>query len=294
MNQAICGRFAPSATGELHFGSLVAAEASFLHAKSKGGRWLIRIEDIDRQRCTPQFADLILQTLASFELHSDAEVVWQSKRLDLYNDALSTLINQQEVYICSCSRRTIAKDIAQQGGLTGIYPHTCRKRNLNFHSGVGSTRLYIPQLEISFNDIIQGYYKQDLANDVGDFILRRRDGQYNYQLAVVVDDYEQGITQIIRGCDLLDNTPRQIYLQHILSFPKPDYAHLPVALNSQGQKLSKQTKAKAINIEQANILLWQALVFLGQNPPQFLYGASVNEVQQWALQNWSIDKVGSP
>ena len=252
------GRFAPSPTGPLHFGSLVAAVASFLDARAAKGRWLVRIEDLDRPRCVPGAANDILRTLERLGLTWDGAVVYQSKRHSLFGDALQRL--QGRTYCCTCSRREIADSslgIAADGA--HIYPGTCRGAGLKAGR---SLRVRTGTDEICFDDRVQGRQCQVLERDVGDFVLHRADGMYTYQLAVVVDDAAQGITDVVRGADLLDSTPRQIHLQQLLGLPRPRYLHVPAVVNAKGEKLSKQTGASAIAPTWASVR--QALDFLGQ------------------------------
>jgi glutamyl-Q tRNA(Asp) synthetase len=255
------GRFAPSPTGPLHFGSLVAAVASWLDARAAGGRWLVRIEDVDTTRSVPGAADRILRTLEAFGLAWDGEVAYQSHRGDLYEAALQRLRAQGYVYGCRCSRREIA-----DSGMTGlegaIYPGTCRRMGL---SGQGlAERMIAPSEPVGFVDRAIGAVTQDIAREIGDFVVKRRDGLFAYQLAVVVDDALQGVTDVVRGADLLWSTPRQIALQRALGFPTPRYLHFPVVTNAAGEKLSKQTGAEAVDPREAVALLRHALSFLGQ------------------------------
>lgn len=284
------GRFAPSPTGPLHFGSLLAALASYCETKTQGGKWLVRLEDLDKPREMPGAADHILQTLETFGFEWDGEVVYQSQRSSLYQDALSQIQTKSLIYNCDCSRKEIA-DSAQQGIDGLIYPGTCRKKTTV--RSPHASRVIVNHEPIAFTDAIQGNLQQNLVRDVGDFVLKRADGLYAYQLAVVVDDFEQDITHIVRGADLLDSTPRQIYLQQLLGYPTPQYAHIPVASNSAGEKLSKQTLAPAINSAQASKLLTQALNFLAQHPPEDLSEHKPSDILQWAKQHWDISKVPS-
>ncbi|HYL89416.1 MAG TPA: tRNA glutamyl-Q(34) synthetase GluQRS [Burkholderiales bacterium] len=251
------GRFAPSPTGPLHFGSLVAALASWLDARAAGGRWLVRIEDLDRPRCVPGATEEILRTLRELGLHWDGEVAYQSKRYTSYADARRRL--QEQTYWCNCSRREIADSslgLAVDGA--HIYPGTCRAAGLK----TGRSLRVRAAGEIRFHDRVQGEQRQALEHDVGDFVLHRADGMYAYQLAVVVDDAAQGITDVVRGADLLDSTPRQIYLQRLLGLPTPRYLHVPAAVNAAGEKLSKQTGA--LPVVPTWTVVRRALDFLGQ------------------------------
>lgn len=250
MSSSYIGRFAPSPSGPLHKGSLVAALASYLDAKAHDGKWLVRIEDVDEARTVPGAAEAILQCLAAFGMQWDGEVVWQSRRKALYEAAFARL--GSHAYACGCTRREIADSrvgIASDGA--AVYPGTCR---LGLASGktARAWRLRVPEHAnacISFEDRWMGTVTQNLASEVGDFVLKRADGFWAYQLAVVVDDAEQGVTEVVRGADLLDSTPRQIYLQHLLGVPTPRYLHVPVVANAQGEKLSKQTGAQALDVD---------------------------------------------
>lgn len=288
------GRFAPSPTGPLHFGSLVAAVGSYLDAKAQGGEWLLRIEDVDEPRTQPGAADHILKTLAAFGFAWDGEVVVQSRRLDHYHALLVQLQLNADVYPCACSRSEIAavtERVSVDGGL--LYPGTCRD-GLADGMAARAWRLRVPDREIRFVDRIQGANRQNLEREVGDFVLLRADGQYAYQLAVVADDAEQGVTHVMRGVDLLDSTARQIYLQQRLGFPTPVYAHLPVVVNAAGEKLSKQTRAAAVDPFHpwgGGAVLANALDFLGHPVPDELRRAPVNELWSWAISAWSIEQV---
>lgn len=282
------GRFAPSPTGPLHFGSLLAALASYLEAKTQGGLWLVRMEDLDKPREIAGAADNILKTLEAFGFKWDGNVVYQSKRSRLYQDALKQLQSQSLTYTCTCSRKEIA-DSAQHGIDGLIYPGTCRNKNMT--QTPHAIRVKVNDEAIVFDDAIQGSISQKLASQVGDFVLKRADGLFAYQLAVAVDDHEQGVTQIVRGADLLDSTPRQIYLQRLLGFNTPEYAHIPVASNSAGEKLSKQTLAPAIDAKDASIWLTKALDFLNQAPPDDLAKHSIADIFAWAMQYWDISKI---
>jgi glutamyl-Q tRNA(Asp) synthetase len=283
------GRFAPSPTGPLHFGSLIAAVASYLEAQAQQGKWLLRMEDLDKPREMPGAADAILIALEAFGFEWDGSIVYQSQRLEAYAEALFTLQNKGLVYPCACSRKEIA-DSAMHGIDGLVYPGTCRN-GLAAGKTARAWRIKVEDRTLSFNDAIQGVVSQNLSTDIGDFVLKRADGFYAYQLAVVVDDAEQGITHVLRGADLLDSTPRQIYLQQALDYPLPSYAHVPVAANSQGEKLSKQTLAQAINTEKPALELWGALDFLGQEPPAALQQADQITLWDWAKTHWSLAKV---
>ena len=257
------GRFAPSPTGPLHRGSLVAALASYLDAKAQGGRWLVRLKDIDEARAVPGAAQAILDALAACGMHPDGEVVWQSRRKALYVAAFARL--GSHVYPCGCTRREIADShigIAADGA--AVYPGTCRA-GLAPGRSPRAWRLRIDDdgACIRFDDRWLGPITQDLQREVGDFVLKRADGFWAYQLAVVVDDADQEVTHIVRGADLLDSTPRQIYLQGLLAYPTPRYLHVPVMVNEAGEKLSKQTGAQALDLGHPLAELQAAAHFLG-------------------------------
>jgi len=282
------GRFAPSPTGPLHFGSLVAAVGSYLDARSNSGEWLVRMEDVDTPRNVPGAADGILKTLEAFGFEWDGAVLWQSRRFAAYGAALEQLKAAGLAYGCACSRKEIADSAprpAVDGGLA--YPGTCRN-GLPHGRAVRAWRLRVSDAETSFVDRLQGRQAQNLERDVGDFVLRRADGLYAYQLAVAVDDEFQGISDVVRGADLIASTPRQIWLQRCLGYATPRYAHLPVATNAAGEKLSKQTRAPALRIEEAGEMLVAALDFLGQATPEGLAHAGLREIWNWAFQHWSF------
>lgn len=284
------GRFAPSPTGPLHFGSLIAAVASYCEAKSHDGKWLVRMEDLDKPREIPGAANTILQQLENFGFEWDDTVLYQSRRDEAYAAALEQLKQNKLVYPCTCTRKEIV-DSSTSLGIEGvIYPGTCLTNPLK-QSGTIAWRIKTPDLMTSFRDAIQGRISQNLQQDIGDFILKRADGVFAYQLAVVVDDAEQDITHIVRGADLLNSTPRQIFLQQMLNHPTPLYAHVPVASNAAGEKLSKQTLAQPINTENCADLLFHALQFLGQCPPESLQLETTHMVWQWAFANWQLNKV---
>ncbi|MGQ0442471.1 MAG: tRNA glutamyl-Q(34) synthetase GluQRS [Methylophilaceae bacterium] len=284
------GRFAPSPTGRLHFGSLAAAVASYLEAKSHHGKWLVRMEDLDKPREMPGAAKHILQTLERFEFEWDGEVIYQSKRYAHYEEALNQLTGQQLVYPCTCTRKEIA-DSAIHFGIEGaIYPKTCLQQPIKPSSPM-AWRIKTPASIVRFNDSIQGEISHHLSHDIGDFILRRADDLFAYQLAVTVDDAMQGITHVVRGADLLGSTPRQIYLQQMLAYQQPTYAHIPVAVNAHAEKLSKQTLAKPLDEKQTAIALYHALQFLGQNPPDELRSYSINDCWRWAFHHWQLKNV---
>jgi glutamyl-Q tRNA(Asp) synthetase len=280
------GRFAPSPTGPLHFGSLVAALGSYLDAHAHAGEWRVRIEDLDPPREAPGATADILRTLESLGLHWDGAVLRQSERAEAYHAALAELERKGATYLCACTRREIGDSALAgiDGGL--VYPGTCRN---GLPSGrVGrATRVRADDTMIEFDDALQGRMRQPLATDVGDFVLRRTDGLFTYQLAVVVDDAAQGITDVVRGADLLDSTPRQIFLQRLFGVPTPRYLHLPVATNATGEKLSKQTLAPPIDRARPGTVLMSALEFLGQRPDSRLVDAPPAELLAVAIERWN-------
>ena len=283
------GRFAPSPTGPLHFGSLVAAAGSYLDARSSDGKWMVRVEDLDRSREMPGATDAILSALDAFGFEWDEEVVYQSRRIDLYRAAFERLERIHAVYPCACTRREIADSTLSPQG-ESIYPGTCRD-GLPPGRSARAMRLRVSSSTIAFDDRLQGVVRQNLASDSGDFVLRRADGLFAYQLAVVIDDAEQNISDVVRGADLLASTPRQIFLQHLLNVSTPRYLHLPVAVNSRGEKLSKQTRASALDPTRAVPTLWRALSFLNQNPPRELVRTDLSELWIWAIAHWNAGNI---
>lgn len=284
--QRYVGRFAPSPTGPLHFGSLVAAVGSYLQARSRGGRWLARIDDLDTLREQPGASACILDALKIYGFHWD-EVVYQSRRTDRYRDAQIRLTRAGDAFHCDCTRKMIAAH-GRAGAFGPIYPGTCRARGLSAGRGL---RLRTHDREIGFNDELLGYHRQRLESEVGDFVIRRADGQFAYHLAVVIDDAAQGVTQVVRGADLLDSTPRQIYLQRLLNLPTPSYLHLPVALDVNGRKLSKQTRAQAVPLTDPKPHLVAALRFLNHEPPLAIQAAELDAIWRWAVEHWSLRRI---
>ncbi len=280
------GRFAPSPTGPLHIGSLIAAVASFLDARAHNGQWLLRMEDVDETRCQPAFADDILQTLRAFGLHWDGEVVTQSHQKQYYAAALATLAAAGYTYGCECSRREIA-DSGQIGIDGPVYPGTCRNKGLS--TGGIATRFTAFHGRTHFTDRLQGVQSQDLAAEVGDFVIRRRDQLFAYQLAVVVDDFRAGVTDVVRGADLLDSTARQIALQRALGYPTPRYMHIPVAANRAGEKLSKQTLAAPVSTDDRIGILRHVLYFLRQ--PEVHQATDCASLLEAAAANWRPDAI---
>ncbi len=280
------GRFAPSPTGPLHFGSIVAALASYLDARHHQGEWLVRIDDLDSLRERPGSAAQILSTLEHFGMQWDGEVVYQSQRLRLYQQALEKLCVSGLIYGCNCSRKQIAA-VATRGIDGFIYPGNCRDRNIT-PTASHSLRLRTNNLYTRFDDRIQGAITQRIESEIGDFLIRRGDGIISYQLAVAVDDHEQGVTDIVRGEDLLLSTPRQIYIQQLLEIPQPAYMHLPLVRSADGSKLSKSSDAWPVDIRNPVKTLNQALGFLGQ---QQVRADSVEEFWPRAIHQWDIDAV---
>lgn len=284
------GRFAPSPTGLLHFGSLVAAVGSALQARCSGGQWLVRIEDIDGPRNRRGADSAILRELERLGFAWDEAPVWQSRRIEAYRAALNRLAAEGRIYGCACSRREIADSVSARDGMQR-YPGTCRA-GLPEGRAARATRLRVDaraaDVLVCFTDRVQGEITQNIESEVGDFVLDRADGQIAYQLAVVVDDAAQGVTEVVRGADLLDSTPRQIFLQRLLDLPTPSYAHLPVALGGNGNKLSKQTLARPTDVMPAAPVLCAALEFLGQRPPAALECATPKDIWIWAEQHWDL------
>jgi glutamyl-Q tRNA(Asp) synthetase len=284
------GRFAPSPTGPLHFGSLIAAVGSWVDARAHRGEWLVRMEDLDPPREVPGAAAAILDALAALGLERDGPVVYQSQRAAAYRAALDRLERQGVLYPCGCTRREIAD--SGVAGLDGslVYPGTCRG-GLPPGRAARATRVRVDAGTVEVEDALQGRIRQDLAREVGDFVLVRADGLFAYQLAVVVDDAGQGITDVVRGADLLDSTPRQVFLQRRLGFPTPRYLHLPVAVDARGEKLSKQTLAPPIDGSRPGAALVAALRFLGQSPPDALGRAPARRVLEWATAHWDRARI---
>lgn len=287
----VIGRFAPSPTGSLHFGTLVAALGSYLSARRTGGHWLLRIEDLDRPRVVPGAAENILRLLEKIGLEWDGPVIYQSQRHDRYQDILSVLSAAGKLFACTCSRREILASAPHAGEEGPIYPGTCR-RGCTGKRTDRALRLRVTDEIICFNDQVFGPQTQNLERQVGDFVLHRADGVFAYQLAVVVDDMDSGVTQVVRGADLLFSTARQIYLYRCLKAQPPVYAHLPLALGPDGEKLSKRHGRNGlVSLENSSIMLYQALDFLGQRPPGELITAPANKILTWAQDNFQLDKI---
>lgn len=283
MNTPYRGRFAPSPTGPLHLGSLIAALASYLDAKYNNGTWLVRIDDLDPPREVPGSAQSILKSLQAHGLHWDEDVVWQSKQSPSYEEALTSLAAHNRTFACDCSRQSLTA--------LGCCQNNCEQEQHRL-AKPAATRIKVPPgSQLSFKDALQGpQYSEGAELQLSDFVIKRKDGFYAYQLAVVVDDARSRISHIVRGSDLMDSTPRQIVLQQALEFPTPHYAHLPVITNSEGQKFSKQNHAPALMDSEAAQNLRRALAFLGQIlPPSNLTGTAT--ILAFAQQAWSINQV---
>lgn len=281
-DRAYIGRFAPTPSGYLHFGSLVAALASFLDARSRAGRWLVRMEDLDPPREVAGAPAAILHTLDAYGLHWDGPVIYQSERHAAYQGVIERLLSQGLAYVCTCSRKALE-------GFAGVYPGLCR--DAGHALGEGAVRVRVPELTYGFDDRVQGHYQQHLGRECGDFIIQRRDGLYAYQLAVVLDDGWQGITDIVRGADLLDSTPRHLYLQELLGQRQPHYLHVPLIIQPDGHKLGKRYRSPPLDSAQAGPLLLRALRALGQRPLAELDGAAPPQILAWAIAHWSPDQI---
>lgn len=282
------GRFAPSPTGPLHFGSLVAALASWLDARAAGGEWHLRTEDVDATRTVPGAEDAILRQLEAFGLQWDGPVVRQCERTDRYREALAQLNRAGLTFACRCSRKEIA-DSAIQGIDGAVYPGTCREARLPAGDSV-AVRFRVGDGDVLVRDRVQGDITQNLAREVGDFVVRRRDGLFAYQLAVVVDDADLGVTDVVRGADLLDSTPRQVALQRALGLPTPRYLHVPVATKG-GEKLSKQTRAPAVSAGNSLSVTRAALSFLGQEVTHASDAATSAELLSLAVNRWDPGRI---
>lgn len=279
------GRFAPSPTGDLHMGSLVAAVASYLEARTRRGEWLVRIEDLDPPREIAGSASGILTTLERYGFRWDGNVLYQSTRDDAYRAAIEHLQELGYAFPCACSRSEIAQRATRTGDEGSVYPGTCRN-GLPPEREARAMRLRAPDTELCFTDRLRGRVCQNIADAVGDFVVRRADGYYAYQLAVVIDDAWQGVTDVVRGADLLTSTPRQIWLQRLLGLPTPGYLHIPLLLDAGGRKLSKQLGSLPVDPDRPAPALVDALHLLGQQPPRALARGTANGVWAWALENW--------
>lgn len=278
------GRFAPSPTGPLHFGSLIAAVASYLQARVAGGEWLLRIEDIDPPREAPGAAEQIIEALVAHEFRWSGEIIFQRQHLPRFEAAANALLENKLAFACTCSRESI-RISARQGPVGPIYPGTCRGRAVAGNDAY-AIRMCTAGQRVRFEDRLQGTIDCSLEDDIGDFVIRRKDGLIAYSLAVALDDHDQGITEIVRGHDLLHFTPAQIFIQRTLSLHTPVYMHVPVVMTEAGEKLSKQTGATALNNQSAAENLFRSLEFLCQSPPKELRKASIGTIWDWACANW--------
>lgn len=282
MTNRYVGRFAPSPSGDLHFGSLIAALGSFLQARSNHGRWLVRIEDIDPPREVPGSASRILTALEHYGLNWDGEVLYQSQRSEAYRQILHQLYQQNYCYYCHCTRARIQQ-------LGGIYDGHCRDLNLPAKHASLRIKQHCPVNTFEDRHLGKIFVTPSFANE--DFIIHRKDGLFAYNLAVVVDDHFQGITEIVRGADLIEPTVRQIALYHLLGWENPDYFHLPLALNEDGNKLSKQNHAQPLPLDKPLPVLATALTFLGQRLPDDWRDASIDALLRWAVEHWNCDNI---
>lgn len=287
----VIGRFAPSPTGPLHFGSLVAALGSYLLARINAGQWLLRIEDLDPPRTVAGAAERMIRLLEWLGFEWDGEIVFQSRRTDRYAQVLQQLRDQKQLFDCSCSRREILLSAPHPGEEGPIYSGLCRQGPAGSRTAL-ATRLRVADQTIVYRDQIFGLQQQQLQLEVGDFILRRADGLFAYQLAVVIDDIDSGVNQVVRGADLLSSTARQIYLYQCLQQPPPEYFHLPLALGADQEKLSKRHGASAVvTMENGSLALWHALYFLGQPVPESLRLAPAKQLLDWALIHFSVERI---
>ena len=289
MNAIYRGRFAPTPSGPLHFGSLIAAMGSFLEARTHGGEWHLRIDDLDPPRVVPGAADAIIRCLEQLGFEWDGPIVYQSRRAPAYHAALHQLRQRGFVYPCACSRREIAEH-AMMGVEGPIYPGTCR-RGMPPGREARALRLLTVGVRVEFDDAVLGHQSRDLEHEAGDFVLYRADQVFSFHLASAVDDSELGMTDIVRGADLLESSARQTYVLQLLGLPVPRYAHLPVVVNAQGEKLSKQTHAEPIDARNPGPVLVRALRFLGQPPPGDLCGENVRVLWDCATSAWRLERV---
>jgi glutamyl-Q tRNA(Asp) synthetase len=289
----IIGRFAPTPSGPLHFGSLVTALASYCQARSQQGQWLIRIEDVDTPRVVDGSLELILNDLETFGFEWDGEIIYQSDEFERYEEILQQLLTGGQAYACECSRRILRQAKAKAGPLGLIYPGTCRSRQLDQISH--SIRINTECAGISpYRDLLFGRVEINIPGQIGDFVIRRADNIYAYHLAVVLDDELQGINQVVRGADLLEATCLHLYLQQLLGYTPPEYLHIPLVRNNRGDKLSKQTGATALDTSQAASLLVRALRILGQPIEQGLDQGTASEVVAHAVKSWDYRRIPLP
>lgn len=291
MNAPVVGRFAPSPTGPLHFGSLIAAVGSYCLARCQHGRWLLRIEDLDGPRVVPGAADDILLTLEALGFRWDGEVVWQSRRQDAYLAALEQLHSRGLLYDCACSRKEILASAPHPGEEGPVYSGSCRE-GLPAGRAARAVRIRVPARTVGFTDGVFGWYEQNLATAVGDFVLRRADGMIAYQLAVVVDDSASGVNQVVRGADLLGSTPRQIFLLESLGLPVPAYVHLPLALHADGSKISKRySEGDNLLADGGGPAVARALRWLGQPVPADLSSAPPQALLDWGCASFDAGRI---
>ena len=286
------GRFAPSPTGSLHFGSLTTAVASYLQAKANSGEWYLRIEDLDPHREIPGAAQQIIQTLEDFGFEWDGPIIYQSSHHSLYAESLASLLKQNKAYYCGCSRKEVEQFMATHNDSGTIYPGICRHKGEEYRPNDAAIRLLSCAGLLSFTDKIQGEQQTDFANELGDFVIYRRDGLYAYQLAVVIDDAIMGINEVVRGVDLLQSTFNQICLQRYLNLSNPKYLHIPICVDNSGRKISKQDGAQPILKRDATPLIFAVLALLGQNPPIELKSVyRIEEVWKWAVKHWNAELI---
>lgn len=283
VSNSYIGRFAPSPTGPLHLGSLYTALASFLDARKHNGQWLLRIDDIDTPRNVDGSAESIAHDLEIFGLHWDQQIFYQNQSLQPYHSGIDKLVNEQHLYSCICSRKSLLQ-------YPHSYPGFCRNKVIDQNES-HALRIKTRDSILTFQDQLHGNISQNLAENPGDFIVKRKDRIIAYQLAVVIDDFQQNITHVVRGYDLLDSTPRQIYIQKLLGFSNPEYMHVPIIVDHHGDKLSKQTHAEAVNTEKPVETLFLLLTLLKQNPPDILRKATVAEILDWAIAHWNPQKL---
>jgi len=286
LDSAYRGRFAPSPTGPLHYGSLYTAVASFLQARSKGGKWLVRIDDLDPVRCKQKYSSKILSTLEQYGLTWDEAVFYQHSRQDVYSRALDQLAERQLLYPCQCSRKVLAN----RGVLAGVYDGYCLTHT-PIPNQPSALRIRLANKQISLTDAVQGLSQQDLRTHVGDFVMFRKDQVYSYHLAVILDDDTQGVTEVLRGHDLLDSTYRQIHLQQLLHMQTPKYAHIPVISDANGIKLSKQTYASDISLSPVKETLINTFGHLNLNPPRELLASNMADILNWGVKHWSLERI---
>ncbi|MBN1958523.1 MAG: tRNA glutamyl-Q(34) synthetase GluQRS [Desulfuromonadales bacterium] len=289
--EPIVGRFAPSPTGPLHFGTLLAALGSYLAAKQSDGDWLVRIEDLDQPRVVEGSAAAMVSLLEELGFEWDGRIIYQSRRYERYREILEQLLQGGHLFACSCTRREIIASAPHPGEDGYVYPGTCRNGPRN-PQAARAIRLRVNDQPIVFEDMLYGEWRQNLQREVGDFVLQRADGVFAYQLAVVVDDMDSGVNQVVRGADLLSSTPRQIFLHRCLGISAPRYLHLPLALGPQGEKLSKRHEPRSlVNRQNASLMIWRALEFFAQEPPEELIGSPPKELLAWAREHFQFRRI---